>query len=174
PGFTVLENEAAVALSHEAREALARMALADPEGPIGQAYSHFAVELDWGAFEALLAMIETDRVKLTDYTARVVTGIAPAPHVLTGADPDETPESLETDFLRWLDRSEWLRMAGLMSTGSTNDQKCAERMRTALWTFTGLGEVFLTGGAARKAMATAKAPADAAAYLTDLQLTYLS
>jgi ATP-dependent helicase/nuclease subunit A len=174
PGFTVLENEAAVALSHEAREALARMALADPEGPVGQAYSHFAVELDWGAFEALLAMIETDRVKLTDYTARVVAGTAPAPHVLTGADPDETPESLETDFLRWLDRGEWLRMAGLMSTGSTNDQKCAERMRTAPWSFAGLGEVFLTGGAARKSMATAKAPDDAAAYLTDLQLTYLS
>jgi len=174
PGFTVLENEAAVALSHEAREALARLALADPEGPVGQAYSHFAVELDWGAFEALLAMIETDRVKLTDYTARVVAGIAPAPHVLTGADLDQTPERLEADFLRWLDRDEWLRMAGLMSTGSTNDQKCAERMRTATWSFAGLGEVFLTGGAARKAMATAKAPDDAAAYLTNLQLTYLS
>jgi ATP-dependent helicase/nuclease subunit A len=174
PGFTVLENEAAVALSHEAREALARMALTDPEGPIGQAYSHFAVELDWGAFEALLAMIETDRVKLTDYTARVAAGIAPAPHVLTGADIDQTLESLEADFLRWLHRDEWLRMAGLMSTGSTNDQKCADRMRTAAWSFAGLGEVFLTSGAARKSMATAKAPDDAAAYLTDLQLTYLS
>ena len=174
PGFTVLENEAAIALSHEAREALARLALADPEGPVGQAYSHFAVELDWGAFEALLAMIETDRVKLTDYTARVVAGVTPAPHVLTGADLDQTPESLEADFLRWLDRDEWLRMAGLMSTGSTNDQKCAERMRTATWSFAGLGEVFLTSGAARKSMATAKAPDDAAAYLTDLQLTYLS
>lgn len=174
PGFTVLENEAAVALSHEAREALARLALADPEGPVGQAYSHFAVELDWGAFEALLAMIETDRVKLTDYTARVVAGITPAPHVLTGANLDQTPERLEADFLRWQDRDEWLRMAGLMSTGSTNDQKCAERMRTAAWSFAGLGEVFLTSGAARKSMATAKAPDDAAAYLTDLQLTYLS
>src|SRR5690606_5002053 len=144
------------------------------EGPVGQAYSHFAVELDWASFESLLAMIETDRVKLTDYTARVAAGIAPSPHVLTGADLDQTPERLEADFLRWLDRDEWLAMAGLMSTGSTNDQKCAERMRTAAWSFTGLGDVFLTDGAARKSMATAKAPDDAAAYLTDLQLKYLS
>ncbi|MCS6626251.1 double-strand break repair helicase AddA [Roseibacterium beibuensis] len=174
PGFTVLENEAALALSHGAREELARMALADPEGPLGRAYSHFAVELDWGAFQSLLAVIEADRAKLTDYTARVADGRAPAPHMLAGAHPDETPESIEADFLRWIDRTEWLAIAAQMATGSANDQKCADRMRVAVWSFAGLGEVFLTQGEPRKSMATAKAPPMAGQWLADLQLKYLS
>jgi ATP-dependent helicase/nuclease subunit A len=174
PGFTVLENEAALALSHEAREALARMALADPESRVGLAYSHFAVELDWGAFQSLLAMIEADRAKLTDYTARVLDGRAPAPYVLAGCGPEDTPETVEADFLRWVDRSEWLGIAAQMSAGSANDQKCAERMRAAAWTFAGLGDVFLTQGEERKAMATSKAPPGAGTWLTNLQLKYLS
>ena len=74
PRFTVLENEAAIALSHAAREDLARAALADADGPVGEAYSHFAVELDWGRFQDLLALIESKRGELTDYVARVADG----------------------------------------------------------------------------------------------------
>ncbi|MDZ4112740.1 MAG: double-strand break repair helicase AddA, partial [Brevundimonas sp.] len=98
----------------------------------------------------------------------------PGPHVLAGAHPEETPESIETDFMRWLDRDQWLETAAAMATGSTNDQKCADRMRAASWNFAGLGEVFLTGGEPRKSMATAKAPPAAGAALADLQLKYLS
>ena len=174
PGFTVLENEAAVALSHGAREDLARLALADPDGSVALAYSHFAVELDWKSFEALLGLIETDRVKLTDYTARVVAGAAPGPHLLAGADPETSVESLEHDFMRWLDRDRWRSIADAMATGSTNDVKCAERIRAAAWSFSGIASVFLTEGAARKTMATAKAPPAARDWLADLQLKYLS
>lgn len=174
PGFTVLENEAALALSRRARDDLARLALADPDGPLGRAYSHFAVALDWQAFQSLLGMIETDRVKLTDYTARVASGAAPGPHVLTGADPDRPVEALEHDFMHWLDRAQWLLAAEAIATGSSNDLKCAERMRTAPWTFDGLAPVFLTEGAARKAMATAKAPPAAREWLAAAQLKYLS
>jgi len=172
PGFTVLENEAATALSHSAREDLARMALRDADGVIGQAYSHFAVELDWASFQSLLAMIEAERDKLVAYTARVADGVAPGPHTVAGAHPDDTVEGLEGDFIRFLDRGQWLEMAAAMATGSTNDQKCADRMRSADWTFTGLANVFLTGGEPRKAMATAKAPPAAAAWLLDLQIKY--
>lgn len=174
PDFTVLENEAALVLSHEAREELARSALADGEGPLGRAYSHFAVELDWGAFQSLLAMVEADRAKLTDYTARIADGRAPGPHALAGADPEETPETIEADFMRWLDRTEWLAVADQMANGSTNDQKCAGRMRAAAWSFAGLGEVFLTQGEPRKSMATAKAPPMAGRWLATAQLKYLS
>jgi ATP-dependent helicase/nuclease subunit A len=100
-------SEAAAALSHAARDALAQLALADFDAPVGRAYSHFAVELDWKAFQDLLALIETDRVKLADYTARVVAGTADGPHALVGADPDVTVEALEQDFMRWLDRDQW-------------------------------------------------------------------
>ncbi|WP_291833831.1 double-strand break repair helicase AddA [Brevundimonas sp.] len=174
PGFTVLENEAATALSHSAREDLARAALRDADGVIGQAYSHFAVELDWASFQSLLAMIETERDKLVAYTARVADGTAPGPHAVAGAHPEDTVEGLEGDFIRYLDRGQWLETATAMATGSTNDQKCADRMREAAWTFPGLANVFLTGGEPRKAMATAKAPPAAGAWLTDLQLKYVA
>src|SRR5690606_16763841 len=162
PRFTVLENEAAIALSHSAREDLARAALADAEGPIGEAYSHFAVELDWGRFQDLLALIENKRADLTDYVARVVDGRAPGPYVLTGADPQKAPEDIEADFLRWLDRGEVRRMAELMATGSKTDKDRAAELVHALdhdWSFHGLGVVFLTGsGSPRKSMATKQAP----------------
>lgn len=174
PGFTVLENEAALALSHAAREDLARAALADGDGVIGRAYSHLAVELDWGAFQALLAMIEAERLKLIDYVARAADGRAPAPRALVGADPDRDADEIEAEFVRFLDHGEWLAMAGLMATGSANDQKCADRMREAAWTFPGLAPVFLTGGEARKIMATSKAPPVAAAWLAETQLRYLA
>ncbi len=87
PGFTVLENEAARALSIEAREDLARAALADPDSRLGAAYAHFAVQLDWGAFHALLAEFETRRDALVAYVEAVEKGSAPGPHALVGAPP---------------------------------------------------------------------------------------
>lgn len=178
PRFTVLENEAAIALSHAAREDLARAALADAEGPVGEAYSHFAVELDWGRFQDLLALIEAKRAELTDYIARVADGRAPGPYVLTGADPKATPEDIEADFMRWLDRGEVRRMAELMATGSKTDKDRAAELIHALdhdWSFHGLGVVFLTGsGSPRKSMATKQAPPDAAGWLADLQDKFLA
>lgn len=178
PRFTVLENEAAIALSHAAREDLARAALADAEGPVGQAYSHFAVELDWGRFQELLALIEAKRAELTDYVARVADGRAPGPYVLTGADPQKTPEDIEADFLRWVGRGEVRRMAELMATGSKTDKDRAAELVHALdhdWSFHGLGVVFLTGsGSPRKSMATKQAPPDATGWLTDLQDKFLA
>ena len=67
PGFTVLEDAAATEASSLAREALARMALADPDGLIGRPYAHFAVELDFGAFEAMLAAFEGQRAAIAAY-----------------------------------------------------------------------------------------------------------
>ena len=178
PRFTVLENEASVALSHAAREDLARAALADAEGPVGEAYSHFAVELDWGRFQDLLALIEAKRAELTDYVARVADGRAPGPYILTGADPQKTPEDIETGFMRWLDRGEVRRVAELMATGSKTDKDRAAELIHALdhdWTFHGLGVVFLTGsGSPRKTMATKQAPPNAAGWLADLQDKFLA
>lgn len=178
PAFRVLENEAAIALSHAAREDLARAALADPDGPVGTAYAHFAVELDWKSFHALLAMIENERGKLVGYVDRVASGAAPGPHILAGVAPDETAEAIERDFLDWIDRPEWERVTAAMATGSTNDQKLAACMRAAAppgWSLAAMAAVFLTKeGAHRASMGTKSAPASAVGWLTDLQLKYLA
>jgi ATP-dependent helicase/nuclease subunit A len=178
PGFRVLENEAAIALSHEAREDLARAALAAPDGPIGQAYAHFAVELDWGSFHDLLGKIEAERGNLIAYVERVERGEAPGPHRLTGADPDRTPDDIESDFIDWIDGSEWERVADGMATGSANDQKIAAAMDAvspASWSVGAMAPVFLTGtGDARKSLGTKSAPPWAVEFLTDLQLKYLA
>jgi len=178
PRFTVLENEAALALSHSAREDLARAALTDPEGPVGRAYSHFAVELPWDGFQSLLAMIEAERGKLTAYIQRWADGLAPSPHDLTGADPERTPDDIEADFLDWIDAAEWDDTADAMATGSTNDQKLAAAMRAAAfpgWSIAAMAPVFLIGsGDPRASMGTKSAPPAAVGWLTDMQLKYLS
>ena len=169
PGFTELEDQAALALSHAAREELARAALADADGRIGRAYAHFAVELDWASFESLLARIEQDRAKLIDYIGRVADGSAPGPHALVGADPDGDVATIQSDFMRWLDRGEWLEIAELMDAGSVTDQACSKRMYEADWTFPEVASVFLTSGAPRKSMATKSAPARARDWLSAMQ-----
>ncbi|WP_372708205.1 double-strand break repair helicase AddA [Brevundimonas sp.] len=169
PGFTVLENQAALALSHEAREDLAREALKDEDGLIGRAYAHFAVELDWASFEALLARIEADRARLIDYVARVAEGRVAGPHRLAGAHPDDDVQSVQTEFMRFVERREWLAMAEKMAMGSITDQACADRMWGAEWSFLEVSAVFLTNGEPRKSMATKSAPPEARAWLTALQ-----
>ncbi len=175
PRFKVLEDQAAIALSHAARESLAEAALADPDGPIGQAYSHFAVELDWDSFHKLLGMLEAERAALADYVARIEQGVSPDPYALTGADPDQTVAGYEAEVIRSIDRGVWLSMAEAMATGSKTDQDCAERMWSADWTFSHVMAVFLTStGEPRKKMGTASAPAHARAWLEDLQLKMLA
>ena len=176
PAFKVLENEAAVALSHQAREDLARAALADPDGRLGAAYAHFAVELDWKAFHALLAMIEAQRGKLVDYVDRWTSGAAPGPHILAGVSEDETPDAIETGFLNWLDPAAWRDAATGFASGSTNDQKIASLMRDATpprSSLTAMKALFIDSkGLARTKFGTKSAPPSAAAYLDRVSLKY--
>ena len=64
PGFRVLEDAAAAEISRRARDHVADMAGGDPGGPIARAYAHFAVELDWGGFNAMFDAFETNRAVL--------------------------------------------------------------------------------------------------------------
>ncbi|HEY1225403.1 MAG TPA: double-strand break repair helicase AddA [Brevundimonas sp.] len=178
PGFTVLENEAARALSIEAREDLARAALADPDGVLGAAYAHFAVQLDWGAFHALLAEFETHRDKLVAYVEAVEAGTAPDPHALAAAPPGATPESLQADWLARLIPSDWLATADAFDTGSANDQKIAAQMRAATpphTTLAAMTPIFIDSkGVPRSKFGTKSAPPAATTYLADLSLGYCS
>jgi ATP-dependent helicase/nuclease subunit A len=176
PAFQVLENEAAVALSHQAREDLARAALADPDGRLGAAYAHFAVELDWKSFHALLAMIEAERGKLVAYVERWTSGAAPGPHMLAGVSEEDSPASIETGFLNGLDPAAWRAAADGFATGSANDQKIAAQMREAVPPHGGLAAMkplFIDSkGEARTKFGTKSAPPAAAAYLDSLSLEY--
>ncbi|MBX9709078.1 MAG: double-strand break repair helicase AddA [Caulobacteraceae bacterium] len=169
PGFQVLEDQAAVALSRLARDDLARHALAQPDGAIGQAYAHFAVALDFKAFEALLGKIEADRARLTDYIERWRAWRTDCPWTLAEADPERSAEAIEADFMRFLDRDAWLSVAEQMASGSKTDKACSERMHRADWEFSAVAAVFQTEkGEARKSMATKSAPAFARDWLTSL------
>ncbi|HVL43104.1 MAG TPA: double-strand break repair helicase AddA [Brevundimonas sp.] len=176
PAFKVLENEAAIALSHAAREDLARAALADPDGRLGAAYAHFAVELDWKSFHALLAMIEAERGKLVAYVERVDNGLGPGPHILAGVSEDDAPAAIETDFLNWLDPAAWRAAADGFATGSANDQKIAHQMREAVPPHSSLAAMkplFIDSrGEARTKFGTRSAPPAAAAYLDSVSLKY--
>jgi ATP-dependent helicase/nuclease subunit A len=170
PGFKVLEDQAAVALSRAAREDLARRALDNPDGAIGQAYAHFAVALAFADFEALLARIEQDRAKLLDYVARRQDGRAPGPWALAGTHEGRDAATIEGEFMRFLDRAAWLSVAEQMATGGSDDTKCAKRMWEADWTFEGVSSVFLTAkNEVRSRIATQKAPTFAREWLTTLQ-----
>ncbi len=67
PGFQVLEDVAARTVSAQAREDVALAALDDPEGPVGRAYAHFSVELDFGRFGEMFAAFEAERRAIATY-----------------------------------------------------------------------------------------------------------
>ena len=178
PGFEVLEDQAALALSHGARQDLARAATADGDGRLGRAYAYFAVEMAFDAFNTLLTEIETRREPLLDYVNRIETGTAPDPHALVGLAPDERAEDIETAFMAWLDPADWLAAAQGFATGSANDQKLAAQMRDAAppaATLAAMTPIFIDSkGVPRDKFGTAKAPPGAAAYLAGVSLKYLA
>ncbi len=67
PGFRVLEDQAARETSARARDDVARAALDQPEGPIGRAYAHFAVALDYRSFQEMFAAFEARRIEIRTY-----------------------------------------------------------------------------------------------------------
>ncbi|WP_406852399.1 double-strand break repair helicase AddA [Brevundimonas sp. BH3] len=173
PAFKVLEDQAAVQLSKEARDELARYALEHADGPVGLAYAHFAVALDFASFNDLLGMIEAKRESLSTYMDQITSGAAPSPREVTGAG-DQPAEEIAAEFMRYLSVEEWRDAAAVMETGGANDGKVAAAMRAALpvWTFESLENVFLTASpprGPRAKMATAKIPPATVDFLTTLQ-----
>jgi len=69
PGFSVLEDASAAQVAAEARDAVARQALAG-EPVVSGAYARFATALDFASFEAMFAAFETRREALAGYVDR--------------------------------------------------------------------------------------------------------
>jgi len=70
PGFTVLEDQAAAEASARAREDVARLAMAKPDGAVGRAYAHFSVELDWDSFNRMFEAFAGRRGEIGAYVDR--------------------------------------------------------------------------------------------------------
>ena len=133
PGFRVLEDADASEVSDRAREALARVVLDRPDGPIGRAYAHFAVELDHGAFQTMLSSFETLRAAVATYAGDceakgedVATDVWRVCGFLDGPiDPDD----LEAEAADACDWAGWARAArALFETGSSQDAKLAGKL----------------------------------------------
>jgi ATP-dependent helicase/nuclease subunit A len=129
PAFTVLENEAAIALSHEAREDLARAALRRSRRPAGPSLRHFAVELDWGSFHAA-AGHDRGRARQAGRLCRTLgrsMAIAPGPHILAGVSRRRHALEPSRQTSSTGSTPQWPGDAAAdgFATGSANDQKIA-------------------------------------------------
>uniref|UniRef100_UPI0026396A40 double-strand break repair helicase AddA n=1 Tax=uncultured Brevundimonas sp. TaxID=213418 RepID=UPI0026396A40 len=177
PGFEVLEDQAAEALSRDARKVLAQYALRNADSEVGRAYAHFAVNLDFKSFNSLLGAIEARRNELKACEEARHTDHTLAPWHIVGLEADLSPQDVEAEFLNRIDPAEWRRMADLQETGGgANDIKMAERMRAAVPPDTALSAMYSifydTKGQIRKKFGGAKVAAEAKLYLENLAIAY--
>ncbi|MFN3352669.1 MAG: double-strand break repair helicase AddA [Brevundimonas sp.] len=145
PRFEVLEDARAQALSRHARDDLAEAALADPDGPIGKAYAHFAVAMDHQRFEGFLKQLEERRADLAAHVRAVEAGEADDPFALTGADADRTAEVVAAEFLAEIDPRTWRSCAEALAASSKRDADLGVCMLQVLekdWSHAAMRPVF--------------------------------
>ncbi|QUD86261.1 double-strand break repair helicase AddA [Phenylobacterium montanum] len=133
PGFQVLEDAVAAQVSDYARDAVAELAKADPNGPVGRAYRHFSVELDWRGFLAMFTTFEAKRAAIRGYIEACPGGAYGADvWGRCGFDLPTEPERLEAEAVAGIAWPAWRRAAeALAATGAATDGGIAEKMRAA-------------------------------------------
>jgi ATP-dependent helicase/nuclease subunit A len=131
PGFQVLEDQAARTVSAAAREDVARAALQDPDGRIGRAYAHFAVELSFRAFNDMFAAFEARRREIAAYLERAGSGDGVAADVWRACGFDEVAPSadIEARAVAATDLAAFRRAAAALLQGTEKtDQPSGQRM----------------------------------------------
>ncbi|OYX35587.1 MAG: double-strand break repair helicase AddA [Caulobacterales bacterium 32-69-10] len=129
PGFQVLEDASAAQVAAEARDGVARRALAG-EAVLSEAYARFAVALDFASFEAMFVAFETRREAIADYI-RGVGGLAALPQAIAEACGLAHPmdaEALEQAAADEISPILWRAGAAALAAGGVRDQKCAGQM----------------------------------------------
>ncbi|MBV8683098.1 MAG: double-strand break repair helicase AddA [Caulobacteraceae bacterium] len=129
PGFAVLDGMAAADLSRAARAELAELALASPNGPVGEAYAHLSVELDWRSFEGLLAAFEARRTAIEAYAADCETrgGYMIDVWRRCGFQEVESVEAIEGEALARLRWISWRRARDVLAASrAMTDQQLGE------------------------------------------------
>lgn len=170
PGFRVLEDAAALAVSMRAREALARQALDHPDGPVAKAYARLSLEMDWRAFNVLFADIEKERAAIAAY---LTSGDWRADvWRRCGIAADTDPEAVEAGALKRTRTVRWRRaMETLAASVAPTDQGRAEAMaQAAAGDFAAYRTVFLDQkGQPRTKLTTIATPKEARDYLAEEQ-----
>jgi ATP-dependent helicase/nuclease subunit A len=124
-----LEDAQAREVSAKARDDVAHLALMNADGPIGEAYAHFAVQLDWNAFNGLFATIEARRAAITAYVDSCDGGFGTDVWRRCGFAGETPAETLSEGAVAGIDWPAW-RAAGqaLMLGTAATDQKLGAAM----------------------------------------------
>ena len=160
PGFTVLEDVAARAVSAQAREGVAEASLTNPDGPIGRAYAYFSVELDYGRFNDMFATFEAERRAIRAYVEGCESsgGFGSDIWRRCGFAGPTTAEAIEVEAVGGIRWGQWRRAAEALQAGTeATDRTCGVAMLRIDETssFAELWAIFSTKeGEPRKRMAT--------------------
>ncbi len=175
PSFKVLEAQAAAEVSARARDDLARFALADGFEPLGRAYAHFSVELDWRSFGAMFDTFEARRGAIEAYAVACDErdGVAADVWRRCGFTAETLPEDIEAEAVAGIDWARWRRAADVLA-GSTavTDQGRGQLMKTLTNAspFADLLPVFFTvAGEPRARLGTKSVAPAAVAWMVETQ-----
>ncbi|HVN00187.1 MAG TPA: double-strand break repair helicase AddA, partial [Caulobacteraceae bacterium] len=177
PGFTVLEDAAARAVSARAKEDVALAAFADPESPIGRAYAYFSVELDYARFQEMFAAFEAERRAIRAYVDRCdgVFGVDIWRRCgFEAVTPVQVIEAEAVAKIRW---RRWRSAAEALRLGGKEDRRRGEAMSRVeeRASFAEVWAVFATKeGEPLKRLASKSVDRDAAKWLAREQKRLLS
>jgi ATP-dependent helicase/nuclease subunit A len=175
PGFKVLEAAAAAEVSARARDNLALAATADADGPIGRAYAHFSVELDWNSFNGMFAAFEARRTEIAAYAEACGddAGLASDIWDRCGFTAETPPEALEAEAVADVEWGAWKRVADAMLLGTpASDQPIGAAMKgvTPDSSFAEVWAIFSTQkGEPRARIATSRVATGAADWMSRTQ-----
>ncbi len=131
PGFQVLEDAAAAEVGAYARDAVAEAAIEAPDGPIGRAYAHFAVELDWQRFNTMFADFAARRAAIQAYvtSSQAVGGYGADIWFRCGFEARVEPETIEAEAVAGVDWVAWRdAAAALAASNASTDQELGRAM----------------------------------------------
>jgi ATP-dependent helicase/nuclease subunit A len=132
PGFQVLEDQAARAVSDDARDQVAHMAMRDPDDLLGQAYAKLAADLDFRSFNDMFACFETRRRSLSAYISacKERRGVAWDVWNRCGFEAPEPAADIRSRAVAppALDVALWREAAEVLAGGGVKDQTCSECM----------------------------------------------
>ena len=175
PGFKVLEAAAAAEVSAQARDALALAATAAPDGPIGRAYAHFSVELDWNSFNGVFGTFEARRTEIAAYAEACGDdeGLAADIWRVCGFSAQTPPETLEAEAVAGVEWGAWKGVAEAMMLGTpASDQPVGAAMKaiTPDASFAEVWAIFSTlKGEPRARIATSKVSKGAVDWMSRTQ-----